>query len=138
LPFGRGEGELFWGPGTQGGARSSLGLGYCRGFPPGLRFGWVVVKSPPLAPRSFFAGKGRVGELWLRDLLSLFDGGGDDVAVFGPTAVVVFHVVEAEQIFEHEPGVAGALADAAIGNGVFLGVHALLLEVNRVEFVGGF
>ena len=35
-----------------------------------------------------------------------FDGGADDAAVFGPTAVVVLHVGKAKQILEHDPRVA--------------------------------
>src|SRR5690606_6504108 len=37
------------------------------------------------------------------------------VAVFGPRAVVVAHVV-AQELLQREPGVAGALADAAVGD----------------------
>src|SRR5438093_7264999 len=60
------------------------------------------------------------------------------VAVLGPTAVVVFHVVEAEQVFQHEPSVAGTFADAAIGNGVLLRINAFLLDVNGAQFVSRF
>src|SRR5437660_5149375 len=60
---------------------------------------------------------------------------GDDIAVFGPTSVVILHVVEAEQIFQHEPGMTRSLADATIGNGRFLGINTLLLEVNGLELV---
>src|SRR5690349_6616613 len=67
-----------------------------------------------------------------------FNGRGDEVAVFGPTAIVVLHVVDADEIFHYEPRVAGALADAAIGDGVLLRVHALLLAVNAHQVVGGF
>src|SRR5437667_1537017 len=68
----------------------------------------------------------------------LLDGGGDDVAVFGPTAVVVLHIVKAEEIFEDKPGMAGALPDAAISNGVFFGIDALLLYVNLLQLVRRF
>ena len=39
-------------------------------------------------------------------------------APLGPRAVVVAHVLEAEQVREHEPGVARTLADAAVGDHV--------------------
>src|SRR5436190_9811617 len=45
---------------------------------------------------------------------ALLDRRGDHVAVFGPAAVVIFHVRNAEQIFQREPRVARALADAAV------------------------
>src|SRR5205814_1428146 len=45
----------------------------------------------------------------------------DDIAVFGPTAVVILHVVEAEQIFQHKPGMTRSLANATVGDGRFLG-----------------
>ena len=38
------------------------------------------------------------------------------VAPLGPRAVVVLHVVVAEQLVQHEPGVGRALADAAVGD----------------------
>ncbi len=46
-----------------------------------------------------------------------FDGNADEVSVFCPTSVIVFDVFDAQQVLEHEPGVAGAFADAAIGDG---------------------
>src|SRR5205807_7373944 len=59
----------------------------------------------------------------------------DDVALFSPTSVVVLLVVQAEQIAQHDPSVAGTLADAAIRHRRLLSVNALLLEVNRLQFV---
>src|SRR5437763_16634113 len=70
--------------------------------------------------------------------LSLLNRRGDDVAVFSPAAVVVLHVVETEQIFQHKPGVARTLADAAISNGRLLRINAFLLEVNPLQLIGGF
>ena len=55
------------------------------------------------------------------------------VAPLGPGAVVVADVAEAEQVGEHEPGVAGALADAAVGDDVVVGREALLGEVDGLE-----
>ena len=46
----------------------------------------------------------------------LLDRHGDHVAPLGPGAVVVLHVVLAEQLVQHEPGVRRALADAAVGD----------------------
>src|SRR5690606_42001194 len=40
----------------------------------------------------------------------------DHVTPLGPRAIVVLHVLVAEQILEHEPAVAGTLADPAIGD----------------------
>src|SRR5882672_5354797 len=65
------------------------------------------------------------------------DGRTDQVAPLGPRAVVVADVAEAEQVGEHEPGVAGALADAAVGDDVVVGRQALLLLVDLAELVGG-
>src|SRR4051812_17599635 len=38
----------------------------------------------------------------------------DQIAPLGPRTVVVLHVLESEQVFQHEPRVAGALPDAAV------------------------
>src|SRR5215472_11608252 len=47
------------------------------------------------------------------------------IAPFGPTAVVVAHLLEAQQVFEHEPGMGTALADAAVSYGFPFRFHAL-------------
>src|SRR5215212_5733787 len=47
----------------------------------------------------------------------LLDRRSYQVAPLGPRAVVVLHVFEAEQILQGEPGVAAALADAAVRDG---------------------
>src|SRR6266852_5138926 len=72
------------------------------------------------------------------------DGGADEVAPFGPGAVVIADLAEAQQILEDEPGVRAALTDAAIGDDFVLAGDALgLVEsfqvVERFEgavFVG--
>src|SRR3990170_9166279 len=51
----------------------------------------------------------------------------DHRAPLGPRPVVVAHVRITEQLVQHEPGVAGALADAAVGDDVLVGRHALAL-----------
>ena len=50
----------------------------------------------------------------------LLDRHADEAAPLRPGAVVVADVGEAEQLVEHEPGVAGALADAAVGDDVLV------------------
>ena len=54
----------------------------------------------------------------------LLDRHADERAVLGPRAVVVLDVLVAEQLVQREPGVAGALADAAVGDGVLAVVQA--------------
>src|SRR5262249_41612841 len=49
----------------------------------------------------------------------------DHAAPLGPRAVVVLHVLVAEQLLQHEPGVRRALADAAVGDDLFVGRDAL-------------
>src|SRR5213075_2706500 len=56
-------------------------------------------------------GPGRGGAL------AGFDRRADQVPPLRPRPVVILHVVDAQQVFQHEPGVAGALADAAVGDG---------------------
>ncbi len=41
---------------------------------------------------------------------SLRDRSADEIAVFGPASVVVFDIMNAQQVFEDEPGMAGVLA----------------------------
>src|SRR5712664_1557335 len=73
------------------------------------------------------------------------DGGADEVAPFGPRAVVVAHVVVAEQILQNEPGMRAAFPDAAIlddfiGAGDALGLIELLKILEGFEgavLVGG-
>src|SRR5664279_3455875 len=66
-------------------------------------------------------------------------------AVLGPRTVIVLHVVVAEQLMQREPGVAGALTDAAVGDGVAAVIEALIaVELSQIVvglegavFVGG-
>ncbi len=51
----------------------------------------------------------------------------DQAAPFGPGAIVVAHIGVAQQVVQGEPGVAAALADAAVGDDLFIGGHALAL-----------
>src|SRR6185436_3282034 len=67
-------------------------------------------------------------------LVLLLYRGADEVSPLGPGAVVVLHVLEAKQILQHEPGVAGALADAAVGDHVLVRRHTLPV-VERHELV---
>ena len=64
------------------------------------------------------------------------DRGADEVAPLGPRAVVVFHVAHAEQVLQHEPRVAAALADAAVAHGRLAQVDARL-RVQRPQLVDG-
>src|SRR5207248_7673887 len=57
----------------------------------------------------------------------------DAVAPLGPRAVVVAHVAEAEQVLQHEPGVAGPLADAAVDHHVVVRAQPGLAPVDRLE-----
>ncbi|CDZ90897.1 hypothetical protein RHRU231_770018 [Rhodococcus ruber] len=53
------------------------------------------------------------------------DRGSDERAVFDPAAVVVLDVVLAEDLLQHEPGVARALTDPAVGDGLAAVVETL-------------
>src|SRR6266581_2139226 len=59
----------------------------------------------------------------------------DAVAPLGPRAVVVAHVAEAEQVLQHEPGVAGTLADAAVDDHVVVRAQPGLALVDGLEFL---
>src|SRR5579885_1092353 len=50
----------------------------------------------------------------------LLDRHADHVAPLGPAAVVVADVGVAQQLVQHEPGMAAALADAAVGDDVLV------------------
>src|SRR4051794_38774034 len=66
----------------------------------------------------------------------LLDGDADEGAVLGPRAVVVLDVRVAEQLVQREPGVARALADAAVGDGVAAVVQPLA-DVQLPQLVVG-
>ena len=55
----------------------------------------------------------------------IHDRSANEVAPFGPRAVVVAYFFEAQQIFQHKPGVRAALPDAAVGDDFVLAVDAL-------------
>src|SRR5436309_2747507 len=65
----------------------------------------------------------------------LLDGGGYQRAPFRPRPVVVAHVLVAEEVRQYEPGVSGALSDAAVGDDVFVRRDTLTLVELR-ELVG--
>jgi hypothetical protein len=50
--------------------------------------------------------------------LGAFDGGADEITPLRPGAIVIPHLGRAQRILQQEPGVAGTLADAAVGDGV--------------------
>src|SRR5262249_58811176 len=62
---------------------------------------------------------------------SLLDRGADHATVLRPAAVVIAHVLQAEEVGQDEPRVARALADAAVGDRRPVRIDALLLQVNR-------
>src|SRR5262245_52060742 len=64
---------------------------------------------------------------------ALLDRQAHRVAPLGPRTVVVTDLRVAEQVGEHEPGVARALADPAVGNHVVLLLETDLAFVDRLE-----
>src|SRR5438105_7532891 len=62
-----------------------------------------------------------------------FDRRADQVAPFRPAAVVVPDFVEAEQILQRKPGMAAALADAAISNRVAVRRQLVVFTVELLE-----
>src|SRR3954462_4216223 len=73
---------------------------------------------------------------WRLTPSSLFHRQPNRIAPLGPRAVVVPHVVEAQQIGERKPGVRRALSDAAVGDGVGIGPEAVVLLVQLLELAG--
>src|SRR5712691_10226083 len=69
-------------------------------------------------------------------MLRLLHRRADEVAPLGPRAVVVLHVLETEQVLQHEPRQARALADAAVRDDRAVALDALvgveLLQVGDV------
>src|SRR5512134_2765605 len=62
----------------------------------------------------------------------------DEVAPLRPTAIVIAYMFVPQQMRQHKPGVAAALADAAVGDNVVARLESLLLLINRAQFLGGF
>src|SRR6266576_4709769 len=69
--------------------------------------------------------------------LRLLDRRAHRVAPLGPRAVVIAHVLEAEEIREREPGMRGSLPDPAIGNDVVGRLQSVLGFVNRAQLLSG-
>src|SRR5699024_6914353 len=69
-------------------------------------------------------------------VLARDDRGPHRIAPFRPGAVVVAHVVQPQQVGEHEPRVARALADAAVGDDLAVVAPTRLLDsaVDLLEF----
>src|SRR4051794_21556668 len=59
------------------------------------------------------------------------------VAPFGPRTVVVLYLGEAQQVMEHEPGMARPLSNAAIGDDGSPTLEAPLLHVERLQLLDG-
>src|SRR5229473_4232883 len=89
---------------------------------------WLGGRGKPRHYKTHSASGG--GQLGLAGECFVDDGGADEVAPFGPRAVVVADPAEAQQILEDEPGVRAALADAAVGDDFVFSGNALGL----VEF----
>ncbi len=70
--------------------------------------------------------------------MRFFDGCTDAIAPLGPGAVVVADVVVAEKVGEDEPGVGGALTNAAVGDDVVIGFEAKFVGVDLFEFLACF
>src|SRR5262249_36622583 len=88
-------------------------------------------RSPDCASRGAGSGPApRPAPPW-----SLLDRGTDQVAVLGPAAAIVARLLQAEQVAQDEPRVAGALADAAVGDRRPARIDALLLQVKRPQLV---
>src|ERR1700691_46844 len=67
--------------------------------------------------------------------MPFFDRRADQIAPLGPGPIVVNDIVDAQQILQHEPCMAGALAYSAIRNHR-LGLDTTLGAVYLLEFVG--
>src|SRR5690606_21159504 len=65
-----------------------------------------------------------------------FDRRPDGAAPLGPGAVVVAHVLEAEQVGEQEPGVRAPLPDPAVGDDLLVPPEPALLFVDRPQLRG--
>src|SRR4029453_19106266 len=66
----------------------------------------------------------------------LLDRDAYQVPPLGPASVVVPDVGVAERIGQHEPGMAAALADAAVDDDVVVLLQPLLLFVDGAKLVG--
>src|SRR4051812_25060221 len=93
-------------------------------------------RSIGLAWRPAPGSTGR-SERHLAGLLALHDRDADRVAPLGPRAVVVADRRQPQQVRQHEPRVARALADAAVGDDLVVRRQPLLAEVDRLELVAG-
>src|SRR4051812_4389609 len=73
--------------------------------------------------------------LW--DQSSALDGNAHEVAPLRPAPVIVADLLVTQQMGEHEPGVAAALADAAVDDDVVTRFGSCLLLVDGAQLVGG-
>src|SRR6476659_9728450 len=95
--------------------------------PPAPHRGSTGPAPRPPWPRSSRRARARPESRRTSGLAPLVAEGDRDAhegAVLGPGAVVVLDVLLAQQLLEHEPGVRGALADAAVGDGVLAAVQS--------------
>src|SRR5512146_1646923 len=79
---------------------------------------------------SSFLGSGFTTDL----SAGIFNRYADQIAPLGPTAIVVADLRKAQQVAQHEPGVAAALADAAIGDHIVVGTQLVVFDVELLQF----
>src|SRR3954471_7959881 len=65
-----------------------------------------------------------------RQPYSSLDWSSDRISPLGPAAVIVSNILITQQIAKHEPGMARALADAAVRNDIVAGREPLFLLVD--------
>src|SRR6266849_1028246 len=64
---------------------------------------------------------------------TLLDRNANRISPFGPATVVVPHTIVAEEVGEHEPGMGGSLANAAVRNDIVAFLETLFLLVDRAQ-----
>src|SRR5262245_8040015 len=84
-------------------------------------------------PRMSAASCARPAGICVIETSALLDRQAHRGAPFGPRTVVVADLRVAEQVGEHEPGVARALADPAVRDHVVLRLETDLAFVDRLE-----
>src|SRR5690606_8716454 len=65
--------------------------------------------------------------------VSALNGCSHQVAPFGPATVIVTHFREAQQVLQHEPGMAAALTNTAISHNVVLRLQAGTGSINFLQ-----
>src|SRR6185436_12042393 len=68
---------------------------------------------------------------------SALDGDPDEISPFGPAPIIVADLLVAQQMGQDEPGVAAALADAAVDDDVVVLLQPRLSFVDGTQLAGG-